>query len=265
PGGAVEGQYDNPRVIDWIRRKAGTSKYVLSVCNGAFILARTGLLDGLSATTFYGLIDRFRTFAPKVKVVTDQRFVDNGKIITSAGLSSGIDAALHVVEKLLGQGRAASVALHMEYDWRPDSGFARAALADRRVPDIDFPEGVRLETVDTRGDREHWEASYAVTGKMSASEGLDYLEGQLAKLGTWKKVETTGSAATRKTTWSFKDDQGGNWICQTFLGPPGGGSDLPTLAYTLKRVGPESGHAREFRSIPGETGNALHSRRVQDQ
>jgi putative intracellular protease/amidase len=235
PGGDVDGQYANLRVIDWIRRKAGAAQTVMSVCNGAFILARTGLLDGLSATTFYGLIDEFKRFAPKVKVVTDRRFVDNGKFITSAGLSSGIDAALHVVAIVLGQGRAEAVALHMEYDWRPDSGFARAALADRRLPDIDFPEGTRLEPVETRGNREQWQARYKVSGSMSPSEALDYVEGQLAKVAGWKRTGTKGPTAGRRTIWSFTDGAGA-WICETYLGAPAGNGG-PTLAYSLRRAG----------------------------
>jgi putative intracellular protease/amidase len=241
PGGEVDAVTANPRIVDWVRRKSATAQHVMSVCNGAFILAKAGLLDGLSATTFYGLIGELRASAPKVKVVTDQRFVDNGKIITSAGLSSGIDAALHLVEKIKGRGKAEALALHLEYDWRPDSGFARAALADRRLPDVDFPDGVRLEPLETRGDRERWDASYEVAGAMSASEALDHVEAQLAKLPAWKRVRKEGSAATRRTTWSFTDDQGGTWICETFLGAPVAGGSGPTLAFALRRAGPSPG------------------------
>jgi putative intracellular protease/amidase len=239
PGGTVEATYGNPRVIEWLRRKAEKAQYVMSVCNGAFILAKTGLLDGLSATTFYGMIDPFRTFAPKVKVVTDRRFVDNGKIITSAGLSSGIDAALHLVEKIRGRGRAKALALHMEYDWRPDSGFARAALADLRLPDIDFPDGVQLDPVDTGGSRDRWDASYRVSGAMSASQALDHVDAQLAKLAAWKKAGSAPTGGKRRTTWSFTDVQGGAWICETFLGAGEGGE--PTLAFALRRAGPSRG------------------------
>ena len=80
---------------------------MVSVCNGAYILAKTGLLDGLKATTFYDLLDGLPAIAPKVKVVRDQRYVDNGKFITTAGISSGIDGSLYVVSKLFGQGARA--------------------------------------------------------------------------------------------------------------------------------------------------------------
>lgn len=161
--------------------------------------------------------------------MTDQRFVDNGKIITSAGLSS------HLVEKIRGRGRAKALALHMEYDWRPDSGFARAALADLRLPDIDFPAGVQLDPVDTGGSRDRWDASYRVSGAMSASQALDHADAQLAKLPGWKKAGSARTRGKRRTTWSFTDRQGEAWTCDTFLGAGEGGE--PTLAFSLRRAG----------------------------
>ena len=131
PGGDVRGQLDSPNVLKWVREKANGAEMVLSVCNGSFILAKAGLLDGLEATTTAGLIPRLREAAPKVKVVDDRRFVDNGKIITAAGLSSGIDGALHVIERLFGKGTAQMAALGMEYNWDPESKYVRAALADK--------------------------------------------------------------------------------------------------------------------------------------
>ncbi len=86
----------------------------MSVCNGALILAETGLLDGLTATTYHNAIPELEKAFPKTKVVSDQRFVDNGKFITTAGLSSGIDGALHIVEKLKGKSKAQTAALNMD-------------------------------------------------------------------------------------------------------------------------------------------------------
>jgi transcriptional regulator GlxA family with amidase domain len=122
PGGDVEAHLRNPNVQDWIRKSAAQAEIVLSVCNGAFFLAKLGLLDGLTATTFHGLIDALKVAAPKCKVVSDQRFVDNGKIITSAGLSAGLDGALHVVERLNGLQAAEQVASNMEYHWQRTPG-----------------------------------------------------------------------------------------------------------------------------------------------
>jgi putative intracellular protease/amidase len=136
PGGGVIPTQQDPRVLKWIQERSKQAQYVLSVCNGAYILAKTGLLDGLTATTTAGLIDGLPTIAPKVKVVRNQRYVDNGKFITTAGLSSGIDGALYVVSKLYGMARAQLTALRIEYDWKGDSKYARANLADRYISNV---------------------------------------------------------------------------------------------------------------------------------
>ena len=131
PGGGVRRSMEDPKVIKWVQDTSAGAEYVMSVCNGAFFLGRAGLLDGLTATTFHGLIDELKTIAPKAKVVNDQRFVDNGKIITTAGLSSGIDGALHLVEKLAGYGKAQEIALGLEYNWQPELNYARASPCPR--------------------------------------------------------------------------------------------------------------------------------------
>ena len=83
----------------------------MSVCTGAFILADAGLLDGGRATTFHNSFDYFAREFPEVTLLRDQRWVESGKLVTSAGLASGIDAALHVVATRLGERKARSVAL----------------------------------------------------------------------------------------------------------------------------------------------------------
>ena len=87
----------------------------MSVCNGAFWLANAGLLDGQRATTTANHnLELMAEQFPRIHVVDDQRYVDNGRIITTAGLSSGIDGALHVIERLDGRGAARAVALPVE-------------------------------------------------------------------------------------------------------------------------------------------------------
>ncbi len=131
PGsGGVGDQITNPAMVDWIRTNGNSAQIVLSVCNGALLIGKAGLLDGLRATTFWGMLDRIHGVAPTAQLVTTERFVDNGRVITTAGLSSGIDGALHVVERLSGHGLAQDVALGMEYDWEPDNSFVRSALPD---------------------------------------------------------------------------------------------------------------------------------------
>ena len=116
----AQGGHTDPK-IDWIRKASAKADYVFSNCTGAFLLAKTGLLDGLQATTHHDFFDGFEKQFPKVKLVRDARYVDNGKIITSGGLTSGIDGALHIVERMLGRDRAERTIAYMEYSgegWR---------------------------------------------------------------------------------------------------------------------------------------------------
>ena len=89
--------------VRWIRESAQKADIIMSVCYGAFLLADAGLLDGISATTHRWGIDSLKSAAPKCKVVVGQRYVDSGKIITTAGVTAGIDGALHVVERIYGK------------------------------------------------------------------------------------------------------------------------------------------------------------------
>lgn len=94
------------------------SELVLSVCTGALLLAKAGLLENLAATTHHLAIDLLKKFAPNTEIRPGDRFVDNGKIIVSAGISAGIDMSLYVVSKLLGKKEAVETAAYMEYDWK---------------------------------------------------------------------------------------------------------------------------------------------------
>lgn len=116
PGGlGTRKEMHNPALIEWIRQVSTKAERVLSVCTGALLLAKAGLLDGLAATTHHGAIDLLRQTAPKTTVHADRRFVDNGRVICSAGIAAGIDMSLHVVEKLLGEEVAEKTARQMEY------------------------------------------------------------------------------------------------------------------------------------------------------
>ena len=122
PGGwGTRREMNNPRLVDWIKTAASTAEIVLSVCTGSLLLAKAGLLDGLKATTHHGALDLLREVAPETTVFRDQRFLDNGRIIVSAGVSAGIDAALHVVARLAGKEEALETARYIEYDWRDEA------------------------------------------------------------------------------------------------------------------------------------------------
>jgi transcriptional regulator GlxA family with amidase domain len=123
-GGNASAAYNDPRVIDWVRHRASSVKYLFSVCTGAFILGKAGLLKGRTATTFHLSLFRFKKDFTDTKVLDNVRFVDNGNLITTAGISAGIDGALHLVEKIKGPDEAKRIARMMEYDkWVPQSGY----------------------------------------------------------------------------------------------------------------------------------------------
>ncbi|MDB5138159.1 MAG: DJ/PfpI family protein [Mucilaginibacter sp.] len=126
-GGPTQPTIDDPEVMTWIKGQISHDKYVMSVCTGAFILGKAGILDNLTATTFHTAIDDLAEAYPKTKVLANTRFVDNGTVITTAGISAGIDGALHLVEKLRGLEYAKGVAQSIEYDkWVPDNGLVIA-------------------------------------------------------------------------------------------------------------------------------------------
>jgi transcriptional regulator GlxA family with amidase domain len=116
PGGSgTRAMVENGTMIEWIRRSEASAEMTLSVCTGALILAKAGILDGLRATTHYTAIDRLSALSPGTEVLDDVRYVDNGAVVTSAGVSSGIDMCLFVVGKLAGQDVAQKTARNMEY------------------------------------------------------------------------------------------------------------------------------------------------------
>ena len=113
----------DPAVIGWIKGRQASTRYFFSVCTGAFIMGRAGLLDSLTATTFHSMIEPLQKALPQTHVLANVRFVDNGRVITTAGISAGIDGALHLVSRLKGEEVAKEVARYMEYDqWIPNRG-----------------------------------------------------------------------------------------------------------------------------------------------
>lgn len=120
PGGVVDAEIARSDVLDWIERANRSAEITASICTGAFFLARLGLLDGLRVTTHWEDADALEKGWPAVRVVRDARFIDNGRIVTSAGISAGIDMALHLVARLAGEALAVKTARQMDYAWRRD-------------------------------------------------------------------------------------------------------------------------------------------------
>lgn len=230
PGGHVDPQLENPAVIRWLQENAKGAELILSVCNGAFFLAKAGLLDGLEATTFAGLIDELKAAAPKTRVVSDKRFVDNGKIITAAGLSSGIDGALHVIERLCGKGTAQVAATSLEYDWRPDSGYARASLADKRLsPGFDAIREFPVRSiVRHEGTRDRWETSWKIQTDASAAEVLERLDRAFG--------ETPGAAKLGAGAWKLADQDGTSWTESTRVAAEKGKTPAYVVTMTVARA-----------------------------
>lgn len=127
PGGGTQNARD---VVPWLKRIEPDCELVMSVCTGAFLLGEAGLLDGLEATTWHGAIARLRKAYPRVEVHENRRFVDNGRVVTCAGVSAGIDGALHVVGRMVGEPSARAAARYMEYEGRPEPSPEPAPLAE---------------------------------------------------------------------------------------------------------------------------------------
>jgi transcriptional regulator GlxA family with amidase domain len=121
PGGyGTRREMNNPVIIEWIKTLFPDLELLLSVCTGSLILAKAGLLDGLNSTTHFGAYDLLKELAPATTVCPGARFLDNGKIIVSAGVSAGIDMSFHVIARLLGDDVAQEAAHYIEYEyWQP--------------------------------------------------------------------------------------------------------------------------------------------------
>jgi len=120
-GGIHTGELNKANVIKWLATVSEKAKTVASVCTGAFILAETGLLSGLNVTTHWEDIQDLRKSYPALSVIESQRWVDEGKFLTSGGISAGIDMSLHLVAKLVGLELAEKTAKQMEFEWRKNS------------------------------------------------------------------------------------------------------------------------------------------------
>jgi transcriptional regulator GlxA family with amidase domain len=121
PGGygAEEIEIHNAAVIAWIKAQQMKVQLLASVCTGALLLAKAGVLAGRRATTHWLDIDRLAAEFPAVSVQRDVKYVDEGQIITAGGISAGINMSFYIVSKLAGEAVAVATAKRMEYDWVP--------------------------------------------------------------------------------------------------------------------------------------------------
>jgi len=122
PGGnGTLTELENPVLLDWLSARARGAEVVMSVCSGSALLARAGLLDGRRATTNKMWFHALTPSGPNVQWVKEARWVEDGKFVTSSGVSAGIDMALAVIAKLRGEEVSQNLAVATEYEWHRDA------------------------------------------------------------------------------------------------------------------------------------------------
>ena len=120
PGGqGTRRQLEDPATLGWLQAQRQQVSLIASVCTGSLVLAAAGLLQGRPATTHWASLEKLSQIDPTIEVKSDERFVDDGDILTSAGVSAGIDMALHLVRRLSGTDRARQVRRGIQYDPLP--------------------------------------------------------------------------------------------------------------------------------------------------
>ncbi len=131
----IPAQDASEAMLQWIRKSSGGTDLTMSVCVGAIVLARTGLLDGKSATTHHDVYKEFANEFPRVHVIRGVRFVEEGNLATAGGLASGIDLAFHVVERYFGREVAENTAYNLEHQgqgWKDPNSNAIYAQAPKK-------------------------------------------------------------------------------------------------------------------------------------
>lgn len=124
PGGSSRRLLDDPAAMAWVTMATPEAEIAMTVCTGAFVLAKTGIMAGKDVTTHHGALASLAHAVPAARVQAGRRFVDNGSFLTTAGVSAGIDGSLHVVARLLGRQVADRTARYMEYAWSPEATLA---------------------------------------------------------------------------------------------------------------------------------------------
>jgi transcriptional regulator GlxA family with amidase domain len=124
PGGiGTRTEVENPAMLDFLRRRAAACEVAMSVCTGSALFASAGLLDGRRATSNKMFFAWVAEMGPRVSWVKEARWVDDGKFVTSSGVSAGIDMALAVIARLYGQSISDNLAVAAEYEWHRDAGW----------------------------------------------------------------------------------------------------------------------------------------------
>ncbi len=117
PGGIITAELDKPPVVDWVAACADRAQITASVCTGAFLLAKADLLHAKAATTHWEDLQDLAAMFPDIGIKKNVRWVDQGRIVTAAGISAGIDMSLHLVSRVADHDLAVRTARQMEFDW----------------------------------------------------------------------------------------------------------------------------------------------------
>jgi transcriptional regulator GlxA family with amidase domain len=124
PGGiGSRDEVDNPAMLEFLEKRAGEAEIAMTVCTGAALLARTGALDGRRATTNKAWFGWVASCGPKVQWMKEARWVEDGKFVTSSGVSAGMDMALAVIQRLAGPQVSETLATAAEYEWHRDASW----------------------------------------------------------------------------------------------------------------------------------------------
>jgi hypothetical protein len=137
--------------------------------------------------------------------------VDNGRIVTAAGLSAGMDGALHVISKLFGPGVAQEVALSEEYPWKEGGGYVRAALADQQLPQIDLDSTGKWTVLRTEGDRTRWDIVAQGHTNLTAADLVTRIEKTLVQSHWSKQSAANPGSAGHASQWRFTGNDGKPW------------------------------------------------------
>jgi transcriptional regulator GlxA family with amidase domain len=195
PGGSSAAVTDDAKFMAWAKSAAQGAELTMTVCTGAFVLGKAGLLDDRSATTWYGAIEGLRKAAPKAHVQEGRRFVDEGAIVTTAGVSAGIDGALHVVARLLGRAVADRTARYMEYRWTPEPYLTQRYLLLNPSTDDRGRELQRAEMLEEEKQFPEAVKAYRALSADGADDGYVWLRLATALDGSG---DTAGALAAAK-------------------------------------------------------------------
>ncbi len=190
-GGLAEANPGHSQVTNFIQNRRDKTEVYFSVCSGAFFLGEAGILDNQCVTTFAGLIPSLRENYPEAHVMNDVKYTRNDKIITSSGLSSGIDASFEVVARYRGEGVAQDLANHMEYPWQRQNEYARSQLADNYISAVrNLISFFAIDFYDSKGDHNRWSYSYALTDEISSGDILQILQNELKESTQYALIES---------------------------------------------------------------------------